>query len=173
MTEFDYIAYMEDIAIRMLDIQHTDSKAHFFRISGAGQMDQFLNEINYLQDPVICVDINPDGRVLAPQETNLVDTPSHRFYVMKKAGSGKFEDMENAKKESKTLGFKILAKFKHDKHQALYKNVDNGLHFLDLNFSYQVVGPLAQKWYGCMFTIRLQQSAYDAGMVYSEDDYSS
>lgn len=173
MTEFDFIAYMKNIAETHTDIQHSSSNAHFFLVSGIGQLDEFLSRINKVNAPALCVEVNPEGQVISPLDNNVIDIPTYRFYILNEAGSGKFEDMQNAKKNSKSLGFKLLAKIKHDKHQALYYNVDNGLHYVELNFNYQVLGPLAQKWYGCMFTIRLEQSAYDAGMIYDPDEYST
>jgi hypothetical protein len=119
------------------------------------------------------VDVNPDGQIISSLPNNSVDIPTYRFYVLIHANQGDFTEIESAKSAAKLLGFKILAKMNHDKYQANMELVDNGLQSLDLNFQYQVIGPLAQNWFGCMFTVRLQQSAIDAGMKYDASDYAT
>jgi hypothetical protein len=173
MKIFNLITYLQEIAETHKDIQHASNSPHFFRVAGIGQLDQFIAQINRASSPAICADVNPDGQIISSLPNNSVDVPTYRFYVLKYADAGNFESIQEAKVGSKTLGFKILAKLSHDKHQATIYNADNGLQSLDLNFQYQVIGPLAQNWFGCMFTIRLQQSAIDAGMKYEASDYAT
>jgi hypothetical protein len=172
MTVFNFPDYIKDVAERHQDILHSDSSRHYFRIGGIGQLDQFLSKINVANSPAICVDVNPDGQVISSSDNNSVDITTYRFLVIYSAKSGNFESIEDAKSNAKLLGLKILGKLKNDKYRANINNVDNGLTHLDLNFQYQVVGPLAQNWYGCMFTLRIQQSATDAGMKFDADEYS-
>lgn len=170
---FDFVSYMEDVAVRHKDIMHSSDEPHFFRVAGIAQLDQFIAQINTVSSPAICADVNPDGQVISSLPNNSVDIPVYRFYVLKYADSGDFEMIETAKGEAKTLGLKILAKLSRDRYNANISHTDNGLHFLDENYQYQVVGPLAQNWFGCMFTIRIQQSAVDAGMKYDATDYAT
>lgn len=173
MEVFDFISYLADISERHQDILHRTSEPHFFRVAGIGQMDQFIQQINKASSPAICIDVNPDGQIISSLPNNSVDIPVYRFYVLKYADAGDFTVIETAKKEAKTLGLKILAKLGYDNYQASINEIDNGLKYLDLNFQYQVVGPIAQNWFGCMFSFRLQQSAIDTGMVYDSDEYAT
>lgn len=172
MTVFNLPSYMKDVAERHQDILHTDTSRHYFRVAGIGHLDQFLAKINMANSPALCVDVNPDGQVISSMDNNSVDITTYRFLVLYLAKTGNFESIEDAKANAKVLGMKIMSKLSYDKYQANMKNVDNGLRYLDMNYQYQVVGPLAQSWYGCMFTFRIQQSAIDAGMKYDANEYS-
>jgi hypothetical protein len=173
MGIFDLTTYMQDVAERHEDIKHTSSEKHFFQIAGMGHLNQFMDQINQASSPALCVDVNPDGQIISSLENNSVDVPTYRFLVLYHALPGNYADIKSAKEQAKALGFKILAKLSFDKHQAEYNEADNGLLYLDLNFQYQNIGPVAQSWYGCMFTFRLQQSAIDEGMVYNADEYAT
>ena len=168
---FDLISYMEDVAVKHKDIKHTSIKPKFFRCSGIANVEELLSNLPNAEGTILMADINLGGMLIGNTES-YTDIPSFMFHVMKMAKFNDLIEQEAVKKACKTLGFAILAKMKHDHYQDNFKSGTSGLKALDLSrIPYDTIGPIANGWYGCMFTFRVNVKASDSGLVYNAEDY--
>jgi hypothetical protein len=168
---FDLISYMENIATTHKSIGHTSTSPKFFRCTGIAQVEELLQNIASAQGTILLADINLGGTIFGETES-FTDQPAFVYYVMKQANFHDLEEQATIKKECKELGLAILAKLKHDRWQDNFNAGANGLKALDLSrIPYDTIGPIANHWYGCMFTFRLNVKASESGMIYDPDDY--
>ena len=168
---FDLISYMEDVAKTHRSIGHTLASPKFFRCTGIGNVEELLQNMSSAQGTIIMADINLGGTIFGETES-FSDQPAFTYYVIKQASFSDLEEQSMIKQECKTLGLAILAKLKYDRYQDNFNSGVNGLKALDLTrIPYDTIGPIANHWYGCMFTFRLNVKASDSGMVYNAEDY--
>ena len=165
MDQFDFIGYMRDCAVRLTDIRHDELQPRFFRISGISQLEELLSSLPQAHTPALLVENNTDGRVGdANRSDNFLDIPYHVFYVILKASINDHDAIQQAKRESKRIGFKILGRMLHDR-----RHYAHGLVMLNFDsIAYQSVGPLGDHCYGTMFSFTVSNGA-DLG--YHEADW--
>lgn len=165
MEKFDFIPYMRDCALRLKSIQHSASAPRFFRISGLRQLEELLSSLPEASTPALMVENNTDGRVGDfSVSDNFLDIPYHVFYVISKANFNDHEAIENAKKNTKAIGFKILGRMLRDRNSGLH-----GLIMVDMkSISYQTVGPIGDNCYGTMFSFNIANAA---GIKFIAEDW--
>ena len=168
---FDLVNYMEDVAKKHRQIKHTLTQPKFFRCSGIANVEELLSNLTNANGIILMADINLGGTVIGNTES-FTDIPVFTYHVMMQAAFNDMQLQDEAKKTCKTIGMNILAKLKYDRHQDNFSNGTSGLRALDLSrIPYDTIGPIANGWYGCMFTFRIHQKASDSGMVYNAEDY--
>lgn len=156
-TTFDFNAYMLDCATRLKDLQHTDVSPHFFRVNTIIGLEELLNNIGVAEYPALVIQTSVRGRIGdEARSNNFIDSPFYTFYIIgAPLGTGfDAETLRLEKNKTKAIGFKILAKMRHDRLRQL-----NGLHFMKfLSVPYQEVGPLGAGSYGTMFNFEVSDS---------------
>lgn len=165
MQKFNFIEYMRDCAIRLKDIQHSDNSPRFFRISGIRQLEELLSSLPDASTPALMVENNTDGRVGdLSQSDNFLDIPYHVFYIIAKATFNDHDSIQNAKINTKEIGFKILGRMLSDRRNRLH-----GLIMVDMkSISYQTVGPIGDHCFGTMFSFNI---ANLAGLAYDKNEW--
>ncbi|MFA6400882.1 MAG: hypothetical protein WCX31_04545 [Salinivirgaceae bacterium] len=164
MIQFDFITYMEDVAIKLKDIGHNEFNKRFFRISGIAGLEELIGELPDAQYPALMVVENNEGRISDNLGDNFVDTPSYEFYIVTNYEFADHGARAAAKKQCKTIGQKILAKMLHDSRQRLH-----GLDLMQFgNIPYFPVGPFGDRAISVYFRFDVNQSS---GMVYNAADW--
>ena len=162
---FDFAQYMENVAISLKDIQHTNENRKFYKISSIFSLEGFLYDLRNASETIMLIDTSVEGSIGTKGSDNFMDNPSYKFYILKKSKLSDSNQEEQIKKECKAIGMKILSKMLKDKTQGI-----EGLLYLDFSqIPYITVGPLANQWYGVefFFTVR----TYNNELVYNPNDW--
>ena len=162
---FNFIAYFRNIAISLKDILHTDSDKHFHRISAIQELEEFIAASRSISGYQLLVLDKYNGKLDdSSSSDNLHDRHFHTFYILKKATSGDFYDIEAAKLGCYTVARKIMSQMFKDKWDLLF-----GLRNLERSsFTYSSIGPLAHGYYGIMVSF---SSLNPAGIIYNANDW--
>jgi len=163
---FNFKEYMLDCATRLKDVGHTEDQLKFFRVSSIGHLDEVLSNLSNIEFPALLIQDNMEGN-LGDHNTsnNYIDTPYYVFYIIKHVGHENHDQREEAKKECKTIGFKMLSKMVNDK-----RNLIHGLTFLQfVNIPYQTIGPIGDNCFGVMFSFSVSDNA---NLVYNANDWN-
>jgi hypothetical protein len=163
---FDFNTYMLECAAKLKEIGHTEDHPKFFRVSGLGQLDEFLSSLKKVEFPALLVHNNQEGNIGdASRSDNYLDSPYYVFYVVDHAKLQNFDEQEAIKKSCKAIGKKILSRMLRDK-----RRMANGLTFADFTgIPYQTIGPIGDNCYGVMFSFTV---ADNANLFYDADDWS-
>lgn len=154
----DYIAYFKDIAIRHVDLKHTDNTKAFHII----RMDELVGDTSGKFAKRCLILECESGNITGPSWEQLYDQPDMAFVI---AEACKFEDRvkeEEILDHMKRIGFDILAKMKKDYKQkhALMKSVEPN------SFQYQKVYGFGDNHFGWRFQFRI---ADNTSLVYNPD----
>lgn len=152
MEKFDFIPYMKDCAVRLIDILHSEDSPRFFRVSGITQLEELLANLPDAAFPALLAENNMEGRFSDPGPSdNFLDIPFYTFYVIDKAPFNDFDEIEKAKKTTKGIGEKIISRMLHDR-----RNHRNGLVMLRFdNVPYQNIGPIGDHCFGTMISFTI------------------
>ncbi len=165
MIQFNFIPYMEQVAIKLKDIGHTEALPKFFRISGIAGLEELIASLPDMQFPALMVIENTEGRISNNGGGNFTDTPSYEFYVTQKYQFGDHNERATAKAQCKAIGQKILAKMLYDKSQRA-----NGLDLMQFDdVPYFPVGPFGDQFIAVYFRFYVNQYS---GLVYNPDDWN-
>lgn len=164
---FNFHSYMLECATRLKDIGHTDASPKFFKVNTIIGLEELLNNIGIANYPALVIQTSIRGRIGDENRSNnFLDNPFYTWYIITKPLQQDFsaEQLRQAKNNAKAIGFKILAKMRHDRIRQL-----NGLHFMRfLSVPYQEVGPLGVGSYGVMFNFEVPDSNQ---LPHNEDDW--
>ena len=154
---FNFHNYMLDCATRLKDLGHTQSNPRFFKVNTIIGLEELLNNIGVADYPALIIQNSTRGHIGdEARSNNFLDNPFYTFYIITAPMQTDFslDDLRLAKEQAKSIGFKILAKMRHDRYRQL-----NGLHFMKfLNVPYLEVGPLGVGSYGIMFNFEVPHS---------------
>ena len=156
-TQFNFNTYMLDCATRLKDLQHSDTNPRFFRVNTVMGLEELLNNIGVANYPALVIQTSVRGHIGdEARSNNFINSPFYTFYIIgAPLGTGfDAEALRLSKEETKAIGFKILAKMRHDRYRQ-----QNGLHFMKfLSIPYQEVGPLGAGSFGVMFNFEVPES---------------
>lgn len=149
---FDFTAYMRQIATKLKEIQHVEGdvkKTRFYRVASLDTLDEMLQKINEAGRFNILVEDNAEGALV--QGNALHDKQICSFFVFQKADLNNAADRERVKKECKTVMIKILSKIYADHLTDNNQPATNqiGLRNADFNsWQYNSFGPVLNNYYG-------------------------
>lgn len=152
MTTFNFIDYMLDIAVRLKELQHTETDKHFSRVSSIVGLEEYLSNMSFNTGWQLVVVDTRSGRFDdGSYSDNLMDNQLYTFYLVKSIDTNDFDAREDLIKDCEAIVRKILSKMFYDKRERL-----NGL--LDLqrsSISYDTIGPIGNECHGLMvfFTV--------------------
>lgn len=170
---FNLKTYLEDCATKLKAIGHTSQNKRFFVVSSISTLEGLLGSIGRGGFPAIVAHDAADGTVGDTSNSeNFIDRPDYTFYVIDQVTKLNDTDaMELAKRTTKELGFKIVARMLRHRKQATRTGTDPyGLMlFNKASISYQAIGPIGNGCFGTMFFINIPQPV---SLVYNDDDWS-
>ena len=148
---------MLDCAVRLKELQHTETNPCFFKVNTIIGLEELLNNIGVAHYPALIIQTSVRGRIGdETRSNNFLDNPFYTFFVIGAPLHGNFDadQLRLDKEKTKAIGFKILAKMRHDRYRQLH-----GLHFMKfLSVPYQEVGPMGAGSYGVMFSFEVPHS---------------
>jgi hypothetical protein len=167
MANFNFTEYMLDIAVRLIELQHSDDDKHYSRVSSLPGMEEYLSNMTFNSGWQLIVVDNRTGQFDDGSfSDNLIDRQLYSFYLVKSVETNDFDAREELIKEAETILKKILSKFFYDKRNSLY-----GL--LDLqrsSITYDTIGPIGNDCHGLMVHFTLLNAS---DIAYSENDWIS
>lgn len=173
---FNYTAYMLDIAIRLLDIAHVEgdeSLRHYFRISSLTNIEELLQCINTAAYPALIVEDMRIGRYIDNSSEDLLDNQSYSFIICKPVTLTDYAERETVIKECEAIYKKIISRMLRDrKNDYKQGTIKTGLRNFDANsIYYQTVGPIGDNCIGIMVSFSmLNPLAQD--LVYNAKDWN-
>jgi len=163
-SEFDFSAYMREVAETLKEIQHTEGEKHFNRVSSIAELAEFLANMRLAKGYQLIIIDNLAGRFMDRRSDNLLVQPYFSFYLVKHVQRENFEEKEQTIKSCTAVCKKILSKMFYDKRNGL-----NGLTNLDReSVTYNQAGPLGHNWHGLNVNFTLLD---DPEIVYDADDW--
>lgn len=117
----DLIAYFENLARRHVDIQHSESEKHFFRM----EIDEVLAGINRtdVRHPYFILE-SYDFDYADNKSDNLLKKRNGAFVLLDKVDdSTDFDAIQEVRNRMEAIGDEILVKIKADKRNPLVKAV--------------------------------------------------
>lgn len=146
----DFVKYMEQVAIHMTPILHEDqeTRKRFHRADGVGTLDEFLNNHGHTSGVNLVVIDAEDSAWRDRPGGGHFDEPFKTFLVLQNAEPNDWAQISEVKKNTKYLATQIVWKMKTDKTNRV-----NGMeHFKTDSVKFLTVGPIGDKYYGCMVT---------------------
>ena len=173
--DYNHVEYMRNIATRLKSIQHVEgdeTQKHFFRVSSITNMEELIQNITGLSGYALVVEDMRMGRFIDNDSENLLDNQSNVFMLLKQADIVDAESRQKAISDCETECMKIIAKMFSDwRDDNRPKTIKTGLKNLDRNsFYYQTVGPVADNFYGVMYTFNIAPPLASK-IVYDENDW--
>lgn len=161
--EFDFIAYMRNVATKLKELQHTEDEKHFTRIKGISALEEFLQNQRNLEGIQLVAVANKTGRFTESGD-NLLDQPYYSFFVLKMVTVNDFDAQELAVNECEAIIKKIFSKMFREKIQP--NSPLAGLQ--KASISYAQSGPWVHGWHGMMASFTLLDYP---GIIYNADDW--
>lgn len=157
--DFDFIAYVKNLASSHKLIKHTDADAHFYIITSLEKLEGLLNnpKTNY---PVICANDDDSGRFNDNGADMVFDRKPFSFYVFMKSKNQLDMNERNVNKEiCRRIGFDFMTKIKADKKNDMLGLIPKtGLRNVDLSsVTYFMVGPLLDGVIGYEFFFSMNE----------------
>ena len=162
---FNFNTYFKNIAISLKEQLHTESNIHFNRISSITELEEFIANSRKLSGYQMLILDKDNGKLDdSSLSDNLIDRHFHSFFILKKAASGDFSEIEKTKSGCKIIAKKIMSKMFKDKRECT-----NGLKDLQRStFTYSSIGPLTHGYWGIMVNF----TAYEnANIIYETLDW--
>lgn len=171
---YDYVDYMENVAVKLKELRHTDDSKKFYRISNITFLEELLQNLtdNGIKDYILIVEDNMEGRFDDNSANALSDDQYYSFYIAKNIELNNFDDRQAAIKQCMVIIKKIYSKMFRDRANDNKGALNQtGLRNLDRSkISYQTVGPFAENFHGIMTSFIVSPSA---GIKYDENDWDS
>lgn len=169
---YDHILYTKDCATKLKAIGHTDQSPRHHIISGAGSMDELLQNIDHADEGYhLLASDNIDGKI-GYESDSPTDRQMNQFCIVKRVAIADFAARADAKRDCKGIAAKVVARYLYDSYLV---NVNPaiadtwGLKNLDpRSFSYQSIGPYADGFFGVEVTFDVFNSV---DLVYADDDW--
>jgi hypothetical protein len=152
-NENDFISYFEGLAIADPDLKHNQNgRKSFFCIDDPFDLDEIDNAVrDTLQMPCMLLDM-PDGDLTENGTAgNPKDILSAGFMILLKGLT--IADKRLARVEAKRIGKNIIKEMKANSRASLA--TPNMWHLNREAIKYQRVGPIADSYYGMMFTFTI------------------
>ena len=164
MLTFDFASYMENIAIKLKDISHSNTDKRFWRVSGISDLEDVLLNIRIYKGMQLVIEDNKEAGFVDRNTDNIIEQPYFSFYVLKKSRVTSMEDRTAAVNACLAATRKILSRMRLNKRHNEY-----GLQFLDFNsVRYSTVGPLGDNYNGIMCSFMLRD---EAELFYNVEDW--
>ena len=162
---FNSVTYFKAIAISLKDLLHTEEDKHFHRISALSELEEFIANSRTISGYQLLVLDKYNGKLDDSSiSDNLLDRNFHTFYILKKAASGNFSDIETVNAGCLAVSKKIISQMFKDKWDCINELKD----LQRSSFTYSSIGPLAHGCYGIMVSF---SSLNTAGIIYNANDW--
>lgn len=151
---FDPVAYFQQVAEQLQQLQPATHQARFFRIRSVASLDELLASLPTAAFPALMVHVSKEGLLGDLSRSDVpVDQPQIVFYVMDRAVFGDEASVDAAISCCHALACTILSRMLLHRERA-----QHGLEWLDFSgMSYQSIGPLGDQCFGMMYLFRLTQ----------------
>jgi hypothetical protein len=160
---------MRNLAEQSKDIQHSELKPTFHRITNLSTLEEMLNNMGTVDGYQMIVEDVQEGMFL-DQGASLIDYPTFRFYVVKNAPANDFNAIEQAKSACKDVVRKIIGRIRRDNYNDASGETSNGLRDLERNsFQYFSVGPMLDGFWGIQCSFNIHEHA---NCAYNANDWN-
>jgi hypothetical protein len=166
---FDFVSYMRTVATQLKEIQHSEEKCAFHRVTNLASLEELLANGNFIEDYQMIVEDVMEGNFDTNGNT-LIDNPTFRFYIVKQAANDDFDSKEECKRNCKVVAKKIISRLFHDNFEdKKFPAVPVGLANLQReSFQYFSIGPIMDNMWGVEVSFSLLEGA---GISYDENDW--
>jgi hypothetical protein len=176
MEAFDFITYMRNIAIQLKDIAHVendDKKQRFFRVSGIANLEEFLQNLTFMDGYVLIAEDGSDhtGNIFSSNTDNWLDTQSYVFFVAKHVDVEDADSKESVLNGCKAVGYKVLSKIVKDYYdENAGTKTRTAIYTWDNRVNHQVVGPIGDNFFGIMYQLTFLPNIASK-IVYNANDW--
>lgn len=168
MSAFDFITYMENVAVKLKDIEHTTATPRYHKISSIAELEQLLQASVETEGIQLLVLDNKEGRLIDNDAAGLFDDKYFIFYLLQNITVSDMEERSTTLESLKATGKKILSKmFKDMLADGELPHANRiGLYDLDRDsIRYLTIGPLGDNYHGIQFSFTVADTfsyAYDS-----------
>lgn len=152
MTELQYIAYFENLAVQSKGLNHNpaEKKNAFFFISDPYTTTEIDNALrNNVSFPAMLLDAAP-GMLDSNESTNYTKNINGQFRIIAQAGK---DQIREVRETCFILGMEIITRMQQDSRQ--HKIIPGKIvSFLIEQVHYEPVGPMLLNHYGYVFNFR-------------------
>lgn len=147
MDESVVQAWFKDVAVKLLDIAHTDAKPRFAR--NLEELKQ--GSKRFEMDGWTLVLDDPKGRVILSQDGREFDVPEYGFWIVRKVSQTDWAAEDAAYAGAKVVMWKVLSKAKKEKEEQ-----EGTMRFFrPETVNYQKAGSTIDHYFGvyCSFAV--------------------
>ena len=168
--KLDYVAYMENIAIKNKAIQHVDEdgKRAFFRNSSITSLDEFFQNMTDIKLPCLMANDFISSKIDRNTAGVFIERCTYLFYVVDKPENNSAKEEQKVKDNTKLIIKKIIGKMDHDgfnDRKGVFPKTN--LRNFEVDAIIEPLGPIGDNLYGnyCQLSIQFpinSEIKYDA-----------